>query len=153
MFGFPECYELRYEDSVLATLDNPAFATAVECATRDGSWVFDRLRAGHCEARQGTAVVARYRSAFLPGGAIELPDGLELRLRPPGPGQTWRVRRGLRERVLQITATTGPWKVGFAAAAREIYHLPLLTMFAFYAMLSEVDRQGGSSGGDGGVGF
>jgi hypothetical protein len=146
-------YELRYGDSVLATLEDPAYVAAVECVTRDGSWVFERFRGGHCEARDGTAVVARYRSGVLPGGRIELPDGLELRLRPPGPGQTWRVRRGLRERVLGITAAKGPWRIEFASAARELYHLPLLTTFAFHAMLSESDKPAGPGGADGGTGF
>lgn len=153
MFGLPDEYELRYGETVLATLQNPAFARDVECVTRDGRWVFRRLRAGNGQARDGTAVIARYRSGFLPGGTIELPDGVELRLRPPGPGQTWKVRRGLRERVLRITATKGPWAIRFDPAAGELYHLPLLTMFAFHSMLGEMGKLSGDGGGAGASGF
>lgn len=146
-------WELHYGDAVLATLGNPAFVREVHCVTCDGQWTFERLRGGHTEARQGSAVIARYRSRVIPGGVIELPDEMKLRLRPPATSRTWRVRRGLRVVVLTISPTEAGWKVEFGALAREIYHLPLLTMFAFHAVLTEADRPAGGGGGDGGVGF
>src|SRR4051812_28131473 len=100
-----EGYELRCDDVPVATIGNPAFKAEVACATRDGSWTFARLRGGNTEARLGTATIASYRSGFLPGGRVALPDGLELRLRPPAVGQTWRVRRGMMSAVIAFRAT------------------------------------------------
>jgi hypothetical protein len=143
-------YELRYEDKRLATLGDPKFEAEVECVTRDGAWRFARLRGGHTEATDGAGIVARYKSNALPGGTITLGDEIKLKLRPPVMGETWRVRRGIREAVLEIRAPKGPWEVEFAAGARDIYQLPLLTMFAFHAMLVELDRpSGGISSADG----
>src|SRR3954454_3408189 len=146
-------YELRHEDVALGTRGDPSFETEVECVTRDGAWTFARLRRGDTEARMGTAALARYRSGFLPGGRIELPDGRELRLRPPAVSETWRVRRGALKQVMWIRITKGPWEIGFGSLARDIHDLPLLTMFAFHAMLVEIDRPVGAGGADVGVGF
>jgi hypothetical protein len=144
-----EGWELRYGDQLLATLGNPTFEAEVECVTRDGEWVFTRLRGGNTEASTGAAIVARYRSNVLPGGRIELGDGTRLRLRPPPPlGETWRVRRG-RDVVLALSPTS----VEFGPAARELHELPLVTMLAIHARLTEVDRPSGGGGGDGGTGF
>jgi hypothetical protein len=145
MFTTDEGYELRVDDDVIATLGNPKFQAEVECVTADGSWTFVRLVRGHTEARRGTATVARYSSGLLPGGRIELgSDGIALRLRPPVTGETWRVRRGFAQAVM-IRAPQGPWEITFGRPARDIYELPLLTMFAFHAMLVEIDRPAGGS--------
>jgi hypothetical protein len=145
-------YELRHEDQPLATLGDPRFDAVVPCVTRDGSWHLRRLRNGDTEASDGAAVVARYDSNLLPGGTIELPDETRMRLRPPVTGETWKVRRGRRDEVLRMVRTNGPWRIEFTEAAREVYHLPLLTMFAFHAMLVEIDRPGGGGvSGDGGA--
>ena len=53
------------------------------------------------------------------------------------------MRRGPRERVLEIELTKHGWEIEFGPAAKEIYHLPLLTMFALHAVLVESDRPGG----------
>jgi hypothetical protein len=141
-------FELRHEDQVLAQLGDPRIARVVPCVTHDGEWRFERMRSGDTEATAGVAVVAKYKSNLLAGGEIGLPDGLELRLRPPVLSETWTLRRGLRERVLVIKAPAGPWRISFSDAAREIHQLPLITMFAFHAMIVEVDRpSGGASGG------
>jgi hypothetical protein len=150
MVAVGEGWELRHEEQLLATLGNPAFAAEVECVTRDGRWVFARLRGGHTEAKTGAAVVARYKSNALPGGIITLPDETKLRLRPPATSQTWRVRRGVREAILELRLREVHWEIEFSPGARDIYHLPLLTMFAFHAVLVELDAPGGSTGGNGG---
>jgi hypothetical protein len=149
MFTVEGGYELRYGDATLATLGDPKFEAEVECVTRDGSWLFKRLRGGNTEAVSGTAVVARYKSNALPGGTITLGEGTKLRLRPPITGERWRIRRGARETVLSIRAPKGPWEITFGEAAREVYELPLLTTFAFHAMLVELDRPSGGNGGGG----
>jgi hypothetical protein len=141
-------YEVRHENNVVARVGDPTFSAVVPCVTRDGHWQFERLRGGDTEATLGTAVIARYDSNLLPGGKIELLDGTRFRLRPPVVGETWRVPR-----VLEITRTAGPYKVRFREAAREVSQLPLLTMFAFHAMLVEHRPGGGGGGGDGAVGF
>jgi hypothetical protein len=142
-------YQLRGGEQSLALLDNPRFEASVSCVTRDGQWRFNRLRGGNTEAISGSATVARYKSNALPGGTIELPNETKLRLRPPFTSQTWRVRRGARERVLEIRVAKGTWQIEFTPAASEIYHLPLLTMFAFHAMLVEIDTPTGGSTGPG----
>jgi hypothetical protein len=146
-------YELSYEDQLLATLGDPAFEAEVECVTRDGVWRFARLRGGDTEAIAGSAVVARYKSNALPGGTITLADETKLRLRPPFMGDTWKLRRGARDNVLRIRPRNGPWQIEFGESAREVYQLPLLTMFAFHAMLVEFDRPSGGGGGGNGAGF
>ena len=135
MFTVEGGYELRYGDQPLATLGDAKHEVEVECVTRDGSWRFASLRGGNTEARSGSAVVARCRSNLLPGATLTLPDETRLRLRPPVMGETWRVRRGLRDTVLHMRSPKGPWLVGFGHEARDIYHLPLLTMFALHAVL------------------
>jgi hypothetical protein len=142
-------YELRYGDSALATMGNPKLDAEVECVTRDGTWRFKRLRGGNTEAGLGSAIVARYKSNAFPGGVITLGEAVKLKLRPPIVSETWRVRRGARETILSIRAPAGPWEIRFTAAAREIYELPLLTLFAFHAMLVELDRPGGDGSGGG----
>jgi hypothetical protein len=142
-------YELRDHDTVLARLSDTAFARVVDCVTRDGSWQFERRRGAEIEVTQGGAAVARYQSNVLGGGAIELPDGLRLRLRPPVIGQTWRVRRGLREIILLFGTRDDVRELEIAPGAQDIYHLPLLTMLAFYAMLVEIDTPSGGGGGAG----
>jgi hypothetical protein len=143
-----EGYEVRYEEQLLATLGDPQFSPEVECVTRDGSWRFIRLKRGNAQALDGTAVVASYLSNLFPGGTIELTDSSRFRLRPPLPWtETWKLRRG-RELVVALRLE----KVVFGPAAREVYQLPLLTLFAFHSMLIEYSRQSGGGGGDGGGG-
>jgi hypothetical protein len=136
-------YELRYEDVVLATLGDPKLEAEVECVTRDGTWRFASLRGGSTEARAGSAVVARCRSNLFPGATITLPDETRLRLRPPVMGQAWRVRRGMRDTLLDMRSPEGPWLVTIDPDARDIYHLPLLTVFALHAVLVQTASLGG----------
>jgi hypothetical protein len=147
-------YELRYVDQPLAWLGDPQFAAVVECVTRDGTWWFRRFKGGDTEATdpyEGAAAMASYKSGLLPGGTIQLSDETRFKLRPPVAGETWKLRRGPRERALEIERTKCGWKIGFGPLASEIYQLPLLTMFALHAVLVEFDRPGGG-GGDGGAG-
>jgi hypothetical protein len=151
-------YELRHEEFLLGSLGEPRHEAVVHASTRDGSWWFSRLRGGGVEvseAREGAPAIAEYRSNLVSGGSIELPDGVRLRLRPPILGETWRVRRGARELIMEFSKPWKPWRVRMTPAAREVYHVPLLTMLAFDAALVELDRPaGGAAGGDGGaVGF
>jgi hypothetical protein len=141
-------YELRYGDLSLAWMEDPRNARTVKCVTRDGEWLFTRFRGGNTEAADARGeVVARYRSKLLPGGKIELPDGVLVKLRPPVLGETWRVRADRRALVLDMRAPWKPWLVRFGPGAREVYHLPLLTMFAFHALLVEADTSiGGAEG-------
>lgn len=123
--------ELRYGDVPLARLGDPRY-TAVECTTRDGGWVFTRKRGGDIEATLGTAVVARYDSGLMPGGPIELASDARFNLRPPVVGATWRIRG-----VAEFTHEKDAWWVRFGERAREIHELPLVTMLALYALLTE----------------
>jgi hypothetical protein len=149
MFTVDPGYELRHGDQPLGSLSgDPRLAATVECATGNGAWLFARLRGGNTEALANDAVLARYKANLLPGGTFELPDGTKPKLRAPIPRRPWRVPD-----VLAIHAKDGPWELRFGAAAREVYHLPLLTMFAFHAMLVELDRPSGGGGGDGPIGF
>jgi hypothetical protein len=141
-------HEVRYGDVSLAWVENPLFAAEARCTTRGAEWTFTRLRGGDTHAAIGTAVIARYDSNLLPGGKIELGDGSLFRLRAPVGGEIWRVRRGRRELVLDIRPLSDRWAIRFAPAAREVHELPLLTMFAFHAVLVEIDRPtGGPTGG------
>jgi hypothetical protein len=138
-----EGYEIRHEDRVLGWLDEPRLAPAVRCITRGSEWTFTRLRGGDTEATSGTAVVARYKSNFLPGGTIELPDESRFRLRPPATGEKWRLRRGRREILLELRPMRDGWEIRFKPAAREIHQLPLVAMVALHAALVELDRPTG----------
>jgi hypothetical protein len=153
---FEHGYELRYGDLPLAWMEDPRGERTVYCATRDGSWLFTRLRGGNTEAtpaRGGDEPVARYKSKLLPGGTIELPDGTNVKLRPPVTSDTWRVQRGRRDLVLDVRDPWKPWLVRFGDAAREIYQLPLITMFAFHALLVETETpSSGDFGGPSGIG-
>jgi hypothetical protein len=133
-------YELRYEETVLATLGNPRIQAEVECVTRDGTWRFVQLRNAHAEAMLGTAVVATYRSRALPGGTIVLGDDTKLRLRPPIVGDTWRLRRGRRDTLLEMRSGKHEWRLRFGHTARELHELPLVTMFAFHGAAMEMAR-------------
>ena len=136
-------YELRHGDHVLGWLGDPKFELAVRCVTRGSEWTFKRLRGGDTEATSGTAVVARYKSNFLPGGTIELPDESRFRLRPPATGEKWRLRRGRREILLELRPMRDGWEIRFKPAAREIHQLPLVAMVALHAALVELDRPTG----------
>ena len=135
-----DTWELRYGDVLLGRLGDTRYAT-VECTTRDGVWVFTRERGGDIEATQGTAVVARYESGLMPGGPIELVTGARFKLRPPIVGETWRIRN-----LVDFKPEEGVWSIGFGERAREVYELPLLTMLALRAILSE-HRYSGDGGG------
>jgi hypothetical protein len=152
VFTVDEGYELRHGESPLATLGDGLTERSVDCVTRDGSWVFTTKRGNNVEISDGSATVARYQSGLLPGGRIELPDGSKVRLRPRSAGAKWRVELSRREPVLDLRAVKGPWVVEFGPAAREVYHLPLLTMLSFHAAMIE-SRTPSSGGGDGGIGF
>jgi hypothetical protein len=133
-------YELRYGDLPLAWMEDPREAAAASCATRDGEWLFTRFRGSNTEATDARGdVVARYRSKLVRGGTIELPDGVSVKLRPSVLGETTKVVGDRRTLVLDMRAPWKPWLVRFGPGAREIYHLPLLTMFAFHALLVELD--------------
>jgi hypothetical protein len=135
-------YELRYGDLTLARMENPRQAPTVSCATRDGDWLFTRFRGGHTaatDARGGDDVVARYKAKLLPGGTIELPSGPRIKLRPPSLNRTWKAHADRRAPVLDFRRHEDEWLVRFGEAARDVYHLPLLTMFAFHAVLVETD--------------
>jgi hypothetical protein len=143
-----EGYELRIGDLPLARMEDPHDGHTVTCTTRDGEWFFTRYRGGNTEATDVRGdVVARYKSKLLPGGTIELPDGVRVKLRPAALGETSRVRDARRALVLDIRAPWKPWLIRFGEAAREVYHLPLLTMFAFHALLVEADMPHGVTGG------
>jgi hypothetical protein len=143
-------YELRYGDLPLARIEDPRNARTVTCTTRDGKWLFTRFRGGNTEATDARGdVVARYRSRLLPRGTIELPDGARAKLRPSALGETTRVFGDRRTLLLDIRAPWRPWLVRFGPGAREIYHLPLLTMLAFHALLVEVDTVVPAAGGGG----
>ena len=147
-------YELRYEDVRLGWVGDPTYERVALAVTRDGVWWFARTRGPGTEVselRDDSPVIARYASKLVPGGTIELPDGARLRLRPPVLGETWRVRRGAREQILELGEPWKPWRTRLAPAARDIYHLPLLTMLAFHAVLVEMDSRAG--GGEGGGGY
>jgi hypothetical protein len=151
-------YELRHEGLALGWVGESQRRAPARAATRDGAWWFDRLRGGGIEVseRLDGPVIARYDSKLLPGGVIELPDGVRLRLRPPIIGETWRVRRGIRELIMELREPWKPWLVRLTDAARDVYHLPLLTMLAFSATLVEMDRPGGpavAADGGGGLGI
>lgn len=144
-------YEIRYGDSELAWLGDPAFSSVVQCVTRDGEWTFEWLRGGKTEARLGTAVVARYGSGLFPGGRIRIGEEVSLKLRPPPPlgRSTWRVQRG-REALIDFHMLSDPRRIAFSDAARYLESLPLLTTFALHALLVEQAVPGAVGGGDGG---
>ena len=137
-----DTWELRYSDTLLARMGDTRYSQ-VDCTTRDGVWVFTRERGGDIEATQGTAVVARYVSGLLPGGPIELVTGARFKLRPPVVGETWRLRN-----VAEFKREKECWSVRFGEGAREVHELPLLTMVALRAILSE-HRYSGDGGGAG----
>jgi hypothetical protein len=140
-------YELRYEDTPLGWVDDPRHERVAIAVTRDGAWRFTRTRGGGVEVsepREDAPVIARYGSKLLPGGTIELPEGLRLRLRPPILGETWKVRRGPREQILELTPDRSrPWRARLSSASRDIHQLPLLTVLAFHAVVSEIDSPDG----------
>lgn len=147
-----EGYEIRSGEQPLALLGEPRHEAVVRGVTRAGAWWFTRRRGAAIEVREqpdAGPVVARYRSSLAPGGTIELPDGTSFRLRPPLTGDTWRVRRGLRELIAEFRDPWKPWEIWLAPAARDIYHLPLLTLLAFAAVLVELDTPSGGGGASG----
>jgi hypothetical protein len=146
-------YELRHEERLLGWLENEWQRPVIDCATADGSWQFALQRDRRVLATNRGAseeVIASFAPGLVTGGTIDLPDAPRLRLRAPALGETWRVRRGLRGTILTIRAPAGPWEIDFMAAARELYHLPLLTMLAFHVLQREASRyEGGAAGGGG----
>jgi hypothetical protein len=146
-------YEVRHGERLLGWLENEWQRPVVECVTADGSWRFALQRDRRVLATTRGAsdeVIASFTPGLVTGGTIDLPDAPSLRVRAPALGETWRVRRGRRETILTIRAPTGPWEIDFTAAARELYHLPLLTMLAFHVVQREAARfEGGAAGGGG----
>jgi hypothetical protein len=146
-------YELRHAERVLGWLESEWQRAVVECVTADGSWEFALHRDRRVLAtNRGTSedVIASFAPGLVTGGTIELPGGPRFRLRAPALGETWRVRKGLRETILAIRAPAGPWEIDFTVAARELYELPLLTMLAFHVVQREAARfEGGAAGGGG----
>jgi hypothetical protein len=132
-------WEVCDGDEVFGRVGDPRESAAVECVVQRGRWVFRRLRGVECEATMGTAVVARYESKALTSGAIVLPDDSRLRLRRPVTGDVWRLRRGRRELVLEVRPLRVGWAIGLGPVAGEIQQLPLIAMFAFHAVLCELD--------------
>jgi hypothetical protein len=140
------------DGGLVGWLEDPRATAEARCLARDGDWRFTRLRGGDIEATLGTAVIARYESKFLPGGAIVLGDGSRLRLRPPVVGDTWRLRQGRRTAVLEVAPQRVGWAVRLKPPARELQQLSLITLFAFHAVLSELDRPTGGNGASGASG-
>lgn len=140
-----ESWEVREGDLVFASLEDPKTTADARCVARDGDWRFARLRNGHIEATMGTAVVARYESKLLPGGVIVLGDEARLRMRPPVLGDTWRLRRGRREVVLEVAPQRYGWAIRLNQPARELQPLSLIALFAFHAVLTELDRPTGGA--------
>ena len=142
-----EGYLLSDGDRPLALLGELRWEKVVRGVAREGEWWFSRLRGAGIEVREQPGegpVIARYRSGILPGGQLELPDGMKLRLRPPLTGETWRVRRG-RDAIAAFTDPWKPWTVRLTPTARDVSHLPLLTLLAFAAVLVELDVPSGGA--------
>jgi hypothetical protein len=139
-------YEVSAAGELVGWLEDPKTTAEARCVARDGDWRFARLRSGDIEATMGTAVIARYESKLLPGGAIVLPDESRLRLRPPVLGDAWRLRRGRNEVVLEVAPERHGWAIRLNQPARELQPLSLIALFAFHAVLTELDRPAGGDG-------
>jgi hypothetical protein len=146
-------WEVRDGGELFGSFGDPKAAAAVRCVTRDGAWEFRRLRGGNTEATMGTAVAARYESKLLSGGTIVLPDDSHFRLRRPVTGEIWRLRRGRREVVLDVAPMRIGWAIRLEPVASELQQIPLITMFTFHAVLSELDQPGGGGPESPYVGF